>query len=71
MNSVSSLTMQRFDEAANAFYEGVKLDPENKELVNAFRLHGNILLFPVDEYTAFSSRCFQLKFPVLVILILF
>ncbi|KAF8388176.1 hypothetical protein HHK36_026842 [Tetracentron sinense] len=29
--------LQRFDEAANAFYEGVKLDPENKELVNAFR----------------------------------
>ncbi|XP_028790259.1 uncharacterized protein LOC114746212 isoform X2 [Neltuma alba] len=29
--------MQKFDEAANAFYEGVKLDPENKELVNAFR----------------------------------
>ncbi|KAK9140322.1 hypothetical protein Scep_010003 [Stephania cephalantha] len=29
--------MQRFDEAANAFYEGVKLDPENKELVDAFR----------------------------------
>ncbi|XP_020700699.1 ankyrin-1 [Dendrobium catenatum] len=29
--------LQRFDEAANAFYEGVKLDPENKELVEAFR----------------------------------
>ncbi|GAB4836012.1 hypothetical protein Ancab_039517 [Ancistrocladus abbreviatus] len=29
--------LQRFDEAANAFYEGVKLDPENKELVSAFR----------------------------------
>eukprot|EP01018_Ginkgo_biloba_P021753 Gb_17086 [translate_table: standard] len=29
--------LQRFDEAANAFYEGVKLDSENKELVNAFR----------------------------------
>ncbi|XP_042514940.1 ankyrin-1 [Macadamia integrifolia] len=29
--------LQRFDEAANAFYDGVKLDPENKELVNAFR----------------------------------
>ncbi|XP_024971014.1 ankyrin-1 [Cynara cardunculus var. scolymus] len=29
--------MQRFDEAANAFYEGVKLDPENMELVHAFR----------------------------------
>uniref|UniRef100_A0A6V7QQH6 Serine/threonine-protein kinase BSK1-like TPR repeats domain-containing protein n=1 Tax=Ananas comosus var. bracteatus TaxID=296719 RepID=A0A6V7QQH6_ANACO len=29
--------LQRFDEAANAFYEGVKLDPENKELVAAFR----------------------------------
>ncbi|KAH1196031.1 Ankyrin-1 [Glycine max] len=28
---------QKFDEAANAFYEGVTLDPENKELVNAFR----------------------------------
>uniref|UniRef100_A0A1D1ZFN2 Ankyrin-1 n=1 Tax=Anthurium amnicola TaxID=1678845 RepID=A0A1D1ZFN2_9ARAE len=29
--------LQRFEEAANAFYEGVKLDPENKELVSAFR----------------------------------
>jgi len=29
--------LQCFDEAANAFYEGVKLDPENKELVDAFR----------------------------------
>ncbi|KAF2287703.1 hypothetical protein GH714_002380 [Hevea brasiliensis] len=29
--------LQRFDEAANSFYEGVKLDPENKELVSAFR----------------------------------
>ncbi|XP_020243778.1 ankyrin-1 [Asparagus officinalis] len=31
------LLLQRFDEAANAFYEGVQLDPENKELVKAFR----------------------------------
>jgi hypothetical protein len=31
------LLLQRFEEAANSFYEGVKLDPENKELVNAFR----------------------------------
>ncbi|XP_012569598.1 uncharacterized protein [Cicer arietinum] len=29
--------LQKFDEAANAFYEGVTLDPENKELVDAFR----------------------------------
>jgi len=29
--------LQKFDEAANAFYEGVMLDPESKELVNAFR----------------------------------
>ncbi|XP_077247379.1 ankyrin repeat family protein isoform X1 [Tasmannia lanceolata] len=29
--------LQKFEEAANAFYEGVQLDPENKELVNAFR----------------------------------
>jgi hypothetical protein len=28
---------QRYDEAANAFYEGVQLEPENKELVSAFR----------------------------------
>ncbi|KAL4562968.1 hypothetical protein LXL04_026999 [Taraxacum kok-saghyz] len=27
----------KFEEAANAFYEGVKLDPENKELVHAFK----------------------------------
>ncbi|XP_048134133.1 ankyrin-3-like [Rhodamnia argentea] len=30
--------LQRFDEAANAFSEGVKLDPESKELEKAFRL---------------------------------
>lgn len=30
--------LQKFEEAANAFYEGVMLDPENKELVTAFRL---------------------------------
>ncbi|XP_062004664.1 uncharacterized protein LOC133721905 [Rosa rugosa] len=29
--------MQKFDEAANCFYEGVQLDPESKELVDAFR----------------------------------
>lgn len=29
--------LQKFDEAANAFYEGVTLAPENKELVDAFR----------------------------------
>lgn len=29
--------MQRFEEAANAFYEGVKLEPENMEVVHAFR----------------------------------
>ncbi|KAK6911375.1 Ankyrin repeat [Dillenia turbinata] len=29
--------LERFDEAANSFYEGVKLDPENMELVGAFR----------------------------------
>lgn len=29
--------LQRFEEAANAFYEGVQLDPESKELVTAFR----------------------------------
>lgn len=29
--------MQKFEDAANAFYEGVTLDPENMELVSAFR----------------------------------
>ncbi|XP_030506464.2 uncharacterized protein LOC115721331 [Cannabis sativa] len=29
--------MQKFDEAANAFYEGVQLNPESRELVDAFR----------------------------------
>nr|GMD46629.1 ankyrin-1 isoform X2 [Ipomoea batatas] len=29
--------MQKFEDAANAFYEGVKLDPESMELVTAFR----------------------------------
>ncbi|KAL6989470.1 hypothetical protein U1Q18_015219 [Sarracenia purpurea var. burkii] len=29
--------LQKFEEAANSFYEGVKLDPENMELVTAFR----------------------------------
>ncbi|XP_039067278.1 ankyrin-1-like isoform X2 [Hibiscus syriacus] len=29
--------LQKYDEAANAFYEGVQLNPESKELVTAFR----------------------------------
>ncbi|KAJ4719683.1 Ankyrin repeat family protein [Melia azedarach] len=29
--------LRKYDEAASTFYEGVKLDPENKELVTAFR----------------------------------
>ncbi|XP_047339029.1 putative ankyrin repeat protein RF_0381 [Impatiens glandulifera] len=29
--------LQRFEEAANSFYEGVTLDPENKALIDAFR----------------------------------
>ena len=29
--------MQRFDEAADAFYCGVKIDPHNKELIEAFK----------------------------------
>ncbi|KAG9151807.1 hypothetical protein Leryth_002082 [Lithospermum erythrorhizon] len=29
--------LQKFEDAANAFYEGVTLDPENMELVSAFR----------------------------------
>ncbi|KAI4372576.1 hypothetical protein MLD38_010789 [Melastoma candidum] len=29
--------LQRFDEAANCFYEGVTLNPKNKELIDAFR----------------------------------
>ncbi|XP_051122739.1 uncharacterized protein LOC127245757 [Andrographis paniculata] len=29
--------MQKFEEAANSFYEGVRLSPENMELVTAFR----------------------------------
>lgn len=29
--------LQKYEEAANVFYEGVKLDPNNKELVDAFR----------------------------------
>lgn len=29
--------LQKFEEAANAFYEGVTLNPENMELVSAFR----------------------------------
>jgi hypothetical protein len=39
--------LQKFDEAANAFYEGVMLDPENKELVNAFRLFRLIALLVI------------------------
>ncbi|XP_058738659.1 uncharacterized protein LOC131610671 [Vicia villosa] len=29
--------LQKFEEAANAFYEGVTIDPENRELISAFR----------------------------------
>jgi hypothetical protein len=39
--------LQKFDEAANAFYEGVMLDPESKELVNAFRLFRLIALLVI------------------------
>ena len=35
--------LQKFEEAASAFYEGVTLDPENKELVAAFRYNGLLL----------------------------
>jgi hypothetical protein len=35
--SICLFGLQRFDEAANAFYEGVKLQPENQELVDSFR----------------------------------
>ncbi|PWZ03925.1 hypothetical protein Zm00014a_028924 [Zea mays] len=38
--------LQRFEEAANAFYEGVQLEPENTELVNAFRWEAS---FPSSE----------------------
>lgn len=31
------LFSQKYDEAANAFYEGVTLAPENRELIEAFR----------------------------------
>ncbi|XP_076923113.1 hsp70-Hsp90 organizing protein 2-like [Bidens hawaiensis] len=41
--------LQKFDEAANAFYEGVKLDPENMELVHAFRQCSNHLLHDTLE----------------------
>lgn len=37
-HEIFSLLLQKFDEAANCFYEGVQLDPESKELVDAFRL---------------------------------
>ena len=35
------MNLQRFDEAANAFYEGVLLSPESKELIDAFRFVWN------------------------------
>lgn len=38
---------QKFDEAANAFYEGVELDPESRELVTAFRFASFLLRFQV------------------------
>ncbi|KAI7730107.1 hypothetical protein M8C21_033313 [Ambrosia artemisiifolia] len=42
----------KFDEAANAFYEGVKLDPENMELVHAFRQCSNYLLITWEAVEA-------------------
>ncbi|CAL0301813.1 unnamed protein product [Lupinus luteus] len=42
--------LQKFDEAANAFYEGVQLDPENMELVNAFRSSFNFYFFYICWY---------------------
>lgn len=35
------MNLQRFEDAANAFYEGVLLSPESKELVDAFRFVRN------------------------------
>lgn len=48
---------QRYDEAANAFYEGVTLAPENKELVEAFRFVDTFLVF-VFFLPSFSSNFF-------------
>jgi len=42
------MNLQRFDEAANAFYEGVLLSPESKELIDAFRFVRNT--YGVDFY---------------------
>ncbi|KAL0384832.1 UNVERIFIED_CONTAM: PRA1 family protein E [Sesamum radiatum] len=36
--------LQKFEEAANAFYEGVRLSPENMELVTAFRM----MIIPIE-----------------------
>uniref|UniRef100_A0A251SM03 Putative ankyrin repeat family protein n=1 Tax=Helianthus annuus TaxID=4232 RepID=A0A251SM03_HELAN len=46
--------MQKFDEAANAFYEGVKLDPENMELVHAFRQWKQLKL--EDNFTVLTRK---------------
>lgn len=51
--------LQRFDEAADAFYQGVLLDPENKELVGAFRFYYNFLSHPLHVSLTWPSyqRC--------------
>lgn len=51
--------LQRFDEAADAFYQGVLLDPENKELVGAFRFYSNFLSHPLHVSLTWPSyqRC--------------
>lgn len=52
-HEIFSWLLQKFDEAANCFYEGVQLDPESKELVDAFRLVS--ISFQVHSFQFFSS----------------
>lgn len=54
-NILLCLILQKFEDAANAFYDGVTLNPENMELVTAFRsnviclnLFMNIMLHFLD-----------------------
>jgi len=59
--------LQKFDEAANAFYEGVMLDPENKELVNAFRSAYYFTYWHIDVITLCKRNYYdQLSFSVMV-----
>ncbi|BBH06711.1 ankyrin repeat family protein [Prunus dulcis] len=55
---------QKFDEAANSFYEGVRLDPENQALVDAFSLLRSTLVQSSHQFCGISILFSKRNFPI-------